>query len=110
MTDAQKRQRAAELAGELEQALRELGTWADDPSSIPAPRGPFGADNVAFEQWLQVVLAERLRQVARGEADLPRGSQLSVKAAREFDGAPVDTSRLEAVLRDIDKLASRNWF
>jgi uncharacterized protein YqcC (DUF446 family) len=90
------------LADRLQAELRALGVWENDPTRIPAPRGAFGCENVPFEHWLQVVLLERLREVARGNAELPARSMLVAKAVREFDGERARYEGLIEILRAID--------
>jgi uncharacterized protein YqcC (DUF446 family) len=90
------------LADRLQAELRALGAWENDPTRIPPPRGAFGSENVPFEHWLQVVLLERLREVARGKAELPARSMLVAKAVREFDGERARYDGLLEILQAID--------
>jgi uncharacterized protein YqcC (DUF446 family) len=106
MTDPATRQRAGELADAIEAALRRAGGWFD-----PAPSeadvlagGAFGMRSVPFEAWIQVVLVTRLRQVARGEMELPGSSSVGGHAVREWDGAP-DRDELIDLLLEVDHLA-----
>jgi uncharacterized protein YqcC (DUF446 family) len=66
--------------------------------------GAFGMSSVPFETWIQVVLLDRLRQVARGEMELPGSSSVGAHAVREFDGAP-DRNGLVDLLIELDHLA-----
>jgi uncharacterized protein YqcC (DUF446 family) len=95
------------LADRLQAELRALGAWENDPTRIPEPRGPFGAENVPFEHWLQVVLLERLREVARGHAELPPRSMLVAKAVREYDGERARYDGLIEILQAIDDAVER---
>jgi len=95
------------LADRLQAELRSLGEWDNDPSRIPEPKGAFGAETVAFGQWIQVVLLERLRQVAAGDGELPKRSMLAARATREYDGELDRYTALIAILREIDEVVER---
>ncbi|MDW7547806.1 MULTISPECIES: YqcC family protein [Pseudoalteromonas] len=56
---------------ELEACLKAAGLWQDSPISAEALSSvePFCCDTMAFEQWLQFVFLNKIRDmVAKGEA------------------------------------------
>ncbi len=93
------------LADEIEAELRRLGTWREDAPSEEKvlAGGAFGMNTVAFDTWLQVVFVERLRQVARGELDIPLSSSVGTQATREYDGDPADRSVLMKLIHEVDR-------
>jgi len=68
--------------------------------------GAFGANTMAFEQWLQFVLLPRLRDIVTERGEFPQGSMLAAYAARTLDG-DADSGRLQALLREVDELVER---
>jgi uncharacterized protein YqcC (DUF446 family) len=106
VTDDQTRVRAGDLADAIEAGLRRAGGWFEPPPSEAQvlAGGAFGTASVPFEAWIQVVLLNRLRQVARGEMDLPSSSSVGAHAVREWDGAP-DRDELIDLLIEVDHLA-----
>jgi uncharacterized protein YqcC (DUF446 family) len=109
MTDEERRARLGELAGEIEAEMRRLGVWNAAPPSEERvlEGGAFGMGTVAFEQWIQVVLLARLRQVAAGEIPIPASSSIGTQAAREWDTAGYDTARLQKLIHEVDTVAGR---
>lgn len=107
MTDEERRARLGVLADEIEAEMRGLGVWFENPPTEERvlEGGAFGMGTVAFEQWLQVVLLARLRQVAAGEMPVPTSSSVAVQAAREWDTAGYDTSRLQDLVTEVDAVA-----
>lgn len=101
-----KRKRLGEIADEIEAEMRRLRWWQDDPPSeeTAIAGGAFGMQTVAFTQWLQVVFVKRLRQAAAGEFGIPRSSEVSTMAYREFDGYPEDVDRLMDLLYEVDRI------
>jgi uncharacterized protein YqcC (DUF446 family) len=100
---------AAALADMLQAELERLGRWSREPLPPEAfeDMGAFGTNTMSFEQWLQFVLLERIREIIGERGQFPGGAQLSVHAVRELDGDP-DAERLIAILRKIDLLAGRS--
>ncbi len=103
-----KRARAGELAGEIEAELKRLNMWMPEPPAEDEvlAGGAFGMGTVPFVTWLQVVLVERLREVAAGTMDLPPSSSVGTMAVRELDGATHDTEPLMKLIHEVDRLAS----
>lgn len=104
-----RRPRAGELADEIEAELKRLGVWRPDPppEETVLAGGAFGMNAVPFFTWLQVVLVRRLREIAAGEMDVPRSSEIGAFAIREFDGDPRDTERLLDLIHEVDALPGR---
>lgn len=104
--ELRKRKRLGELADEIEAELKRLGWWMPDPppEETVVAGGAFGMNAVAFPTWLQVVFVKRLHQAAEGEFPIPRGSQVSTFATREFDGYPEDVDPLMELLYEVDRL------
>lgn len=97
--------RYGRIAERIEAELRRSGAWTDAPPSEEdvVAEGAFGGGTVPFEQWVQVVLLRRLRQVAAGEIGAPRGSQVGVYAWRELGHDP-HRERLVELLQEVDRL------
>lgn len=92
----------AVAATHLEAALRSRGWWTVEP---PPPermnfQAAFGADTLAFPEWLQWVLMARIRDGLAG-GGLPSRSEVATFAVREFDGLP-DVEPVIEALRDLD--------
>jgi uncharacterized protein YqcC (DUF446 family) len=99
-------ERAASLADRIAAELRRLGRWASDPLD-PARlvgMGAFGMNTLAAEEWIQFVLVPRLRELVAARGELPRESQTSAWAARQFEGDPAADPLVE-LLRELDGLA-----
>lgn len=99
MTD---RAAVAAAVAELERALRGLGWWQEAP---PAPermnfQAAFGADTLAFSEWLQWVLVPIVHEGVAG-GGLPDHSEVAAHAVREFDGM-WDAEPVIAALRALD--------
>lgn len=98
--------RLAEIADRLEAELRRLGRWSStplDPARL-VDMGPFGMDTLAAEEWLQFVLLERLRELAKSGGELPATSETAPWAVRQFDGD--DVPELLGILHQLDALVA----
>jgi len=93
----------ASIAEALEAELRALGRWAAEPPPPAAfeNMGAFGGNTMAFEQWIQFVLLERIRELVRTRGALPSGSQVGVYAVRALDG-DYDADRLCSLLSRLE--------
>jgi uncharacterized protein YqcC (DUF446 family) len=100
--------RAASLADRISAELRRLGRWSTEPLDPERliDMGAFGMKTLAPEEWIQFVLLPRLRELVASRGELPRESQTSVWASRQFDGAP-EAAALVELLRELDELAGR---
>jgi len=92
-------------AAEVEEELKRLNRWQQEPldSKKFENMGAFGANTMAFEQWLQFVLIPRIQQIIDAKDDFPSDSMLSTYGVRAFDGDH-DADRLNQLLSDIDQL------
>ncbi len=90
----------------MEEELRALGWWSDDPpdAHAMASTAPFCHDRMEFHQWLQWVMLPGFRRLIRQASPLPRECAIAPMAEvawREED--PSRVRKLVRVLRDIDK-------
>jgi len=100
--------RASSLADRITAELQRLGRWSSEPVD-PArlvDMGAFGMNTLAPEEWIQLVLVPRLREVAASPGELPHESQTSAWASRQLDGDP-DADALIELLRELDELVER---
>ncbi len=106
--ERRKKIRLGELAGEIEAELKRIRMWMPDPppEETVLQGGPFGGATVPFDTWLQVVFVRRLREVASGEMEIPVSSSVAVRAVREYDGDPIDRTKLTSLLQEVDNLVS----
>lgn len=108
MTDRRARIRL-QLA-ELEQRLRGLGFWADQP---PAPdrlasKLPFCYDTLTLPEWLQWVFRVRLIEVLDKDQPLPEKCAIAPLAEEWFraQGTGLDAAPLLEILDSLDELLS----
>jgi uncharacterized protein YqcC (DUF446 family) len=88
----------------IEAEMQRIGRWQQEPLSLDQqhPMQAFGADVMAFHQWLPFVFAARVREAIATDA-LPANSSVSVKAVRGFDGDD-GAARLVTLLCEFDAL------
>jgi uncharacterized protein YqcC (DUF446 family) len=92
----------------IEAEMKRIGAWQAQP--LPAGRldfeQAFGADKLAFEQWLQFVLVPRVRDIVATRGDFPQGSEVATQAFREWKmfGERDDVDRLLELLREFDAM------
>ena len=91
---------------EIEAEMKHIGMWQEQPLRPEqyAFTRAFGGDTMAFDQWLQFVLVPRAREIISTRGSFPPFSEVSPQAAREFDTHPLDTSRLQTLLYEFDRL------
>lgn len=75
----------ARCADAIEGDLRRAGVWREGVTEVVPFRAAFGADAMAFTDWLQLVFLPRLREIAARDLPLP-GPGVAAHAVREFDG------------------------
>src|SRR5687768_1622883 len=89
---------------EVEAEMRRIGLW-----DMPAPESEqlqvtqaFGADKLAFEQWLRFIFIPRVRDIIATGGAFPAGSQVSQQAFREWKmwGDPGNIDALLERLRE----------
>lgn len=104
VTDTEFNARVEGKLNEIQAEMRSIGMW----QSTPLQPGQlefaeaFGADTMAFSQWLQFVFVPRVREAIAAD-QFPNSSSVGVKAIREFDTEP-DASRLTRLLSEFDQL------
>lgn len=91
---------------EIEAEMRRIGMWQEQPLRPEqySSRLAFGMDTMAFDQWLQFVLVPRVRDIISARGAFPPFSEVAAQAVREFDTHPLDTSRLQTLLHEFDRL------
>lgn len=99
---------AFEKANELENELKRLGRWANKPLPDESfiDMGAFGSKTMTFEQWIQFVLIERIRQIIAEKGEFPESSNLAGYAVRYFDGDN-EGGTLQHILSDLDSLINK---
>ncbi len=109
-TPAGQSPQVATLIDAIEQEMRRLGLWAQDPPppAAMASRVPFCYDTLKFWQWLQWILVPRIRLILVDGEPLPAASAIAPLAEVEFRRLPQDTQRLLDLIREFDRLISRN--
>lgn len=99
------------MAGLVEREMRRVGMWDEgaDPVDPGTIRTAFGGDQMSFERWLQVVLVPALHEVGAGQRPVPTGSQVAVRAAREWTWGdpPWEVDGLLDLLRRLDQLVAQ---
>lgn len=93
---------------EVEYELRRLEYWDSEP---PPPRAlastqPFAVDTLSFPQWLQFIFIPRMLELVEQSRPLPGNCHVAPMAEEYFRPLPENTARLEAQLREIDRLLS----
>lgn len=98
----------ASKIAQIEAEMKRIGVWQDQP---PAPEQmrferAFGADKLAFEQWLQFVLVPRVKAIVDGGGQFPTGSEVATQAFREWKmwGDRTNVDALLELLREFDAL------
>lgn len=88
----------------IETELKRLNRWSTPiPDHNVENMGAFGQNTMAFEQWIQFVLLERLRSIISNKEEFPKGSHVAVYAVRNFDGDP-ESDGLIDLLSQLDQL------
>ena len=97
-------EKASALAAAIEAELKRLNRWSEPlPETAFENMGAFGQNTMAFEQWIQFVLLDRLQTIIREQDEFPKGSSLAAYAARNFDGDP-HSDVLYDLLNQLDNL------
>jgi uncharacterized protein YqcC (DUF446 family) len=96
--------RVAAKLEEIERAMHAAGLWQESPLQPDQLEfeAAFGADKLAFSQWLQFVFIPRVRE-AIASARFPKSSSVGVQAIREFDTYS-DAAHLVTLLNEFDQL------
>jgi uncharacterized protein YqcC (DUF446 family) len=96
----------------IESEMKRIGMWQADPLAPGKfdDMGPFGANTMSFEQWLQFVFVPNVRAIVAERGEFPSQSQVSQKAYREWKmwGDMPDVDTLLELLRKFDSLFNRD--
>ncbi len=99
--------RAAQLIDALETELKRLNRWSEP--LLPAAyenMGAFGQNTMAFEQWIQFILLDRVRAIVSERGQFPDGSNIAAYAVRAFDGDN-EADQIIQLLSQLDQLVDR---
>ena len=96
--------KALSLSAAIENELKRLNRWsAPLPDQAFENMGAFGQNTIAFEQWIQFILLDRMQAIARDQGEFPTGSNLTGYAVRYFDG-DTNADTLINLLKQLDDL------
>jgi uncharacterized protein YqcC (DUF446 family) len=89
---------------EIEDEMHAVGFWQASPLDHDQLdfSAAFGADKMAFSQWLQFIFVPRVRE-AIATNEFPSSSDVGTQAVREFDTEP-RAARLTSLLSEFDEL------
>lgn len=102
--------RLADAVLEIESEMRRLALWIpEDSADVPSAEAlcstqPFCIDTLAFPQWIQFVLLEKVRVLIEADAPLPDRSDIAPMAEEYFRPLPLSTDRLVESIRELDRL------
>ena len=90
----------------IEIEMKRIGMWQDEPLKPEQYdfRSAFGADTMAFEQWLEFIFIPHVRDMIVTREPFPSESNVAAQALREFDTSGFDTARLQQLLQEFDDL------
>lgn len=90
---------------EIEAELKRLNRWDEKP--LPQEKfenmGAFGSETMSFEQWIQFMLIDRIKEIVKEEDAFPSESNVGVYAIRVFDTDP-EAGMLIQLLSELDEL------
>ena len=106
MENSEKYVRASVLAKKIEGELKRLNRWSDHylPGEKFENMGAFGCNTMSFEQWIQFVLLDRLKEIIETKGEFPNESMIATYAIKAFDG-DYETIELQRLLALLDALA-----
>ncbi|MDH4057955.1 MAG: YqcC family protein [Cyclobacteriaceae bacterium] len=100
-------EKASALIDAIENELKRLNHWSEPlPKEAFDNMGAFGQNTMAFEQWIQFILLDRLRLIIKEQDSFPQESQLATYGVRVFDGDP-DANQLNDLLYQLDELVNK---
>jgi uncharacterized protein YqcC (DUF446 family) len=90
----------------IETEMKRIGMWQAEPLEPEQYdfRAAFGADTMAFEQWLEFIFIPHVREIIVTRGPFPSESHVAAQAVREFDTSGFDTARLQQLLQEFDDL------
>ena len=97
--------RVEQLLQALEQELKQLELWQQEPPSAQALAStlPFCIDTLEFHQWLQFILIARLRQMLVLAMVLPGQSALHAMASEVYKEEMMRMQQLVTLLAELDE-------
>lgn len=103
-----KAQQCRQLLQRIEQELKQLDLWRQQPPSAAAlaSTAPFCCDSMAFEQWLQFVFLPRMHALLDGALPLPTQIALCPMAEEVFGTSDTNFWPLINLIADLDELLS----
>ncbi len=89
---------------QIEAEMRRLNLWQESPLQAEQYdfKAAFAGDTMSFPQWLQFIFIPNVKRAA-ASGNFPSGSQVGVKAVREFDGMEEASTLIER-LSEFDAL------
>ncbi len=89
---------------QIETEMRRVNLWQESPLQPEQYdfKAAFAGDTMSFPQWLQFIFIPNVKRAA-ANGNFPSGSQVSVRATREFDGLE-EASTLIELLSEFDAL------
>lgn len=92
----------------LEDELRALELWGGvekrpSAEALASPN-PFGIDAIAFHEWLEYILVERLRELLEQDQPLPEKMMVHTYAQECYRGEWGKYRKLIGILQALDKL------
>lgn len=103
-----KAQQCRQLLHRIEQELKQLNLWGEQPPSAAAlaSTAPFCCDSMAFEQWLQFVFLPRMHALLDAELPLPAQIAICPMAEQVFGTTNANLFNLINRIADLDELLS----
>ncbi|MGA2710929.1 MAG: YqcC family protein [Steroidobacteraceae bacterium] len=95
--------KCAHLLEQIELELKRLHRWQDAPLTPDKfiDMGAFGANKMAYEQWLQFVFIPAVKEALAGQRAAPARSEVGIRAVKCFDGDS-NASHLADLLCEFD--------
>jgi uncharacterized protein YqcC (DUF446 family) len=105
-TEPEQLLRVRELLDAIEQEMRQLELWSDEPPPVAdmASRTPFCYDTLKLWQWLQWILVPRIRLILADGGILPTSCDIAPLAEVEFRRLAQDTRPLLDLIREFDRV------
>jgi len=95
----------ADLLEDLSKELQRLNLWQKQkPSTLElSSSAPFCCDTLSFEQWLQFIFIEKIRQMINQGQTLPTKISLTPMAEESFKHLSEQAASLLVIIKKIDK-------
>ena len=102
--------KATQAINAIEAEMKRVDWWS---GKAPEPERmnfhePFGADTLAYQEWLQFVFIPRVRSIIESKGEFPPNSSVGTKAMREWDYMEhvAEGQKLIRMLNDFDDLVN----